>query len=142
MPLKSLPVEEPSLDLTPMVDIVFLLIIFFMVGTQFSEMERSVEIELPTVADVTPLTTLPDAKIVEIREDGSLSFERENLNLETLEQKLITAQQNYAEQAVILRGDQACSYQQIMNVIAVCKRAKIASISLANRPAQEGMKLE
>ena len=137
MPLKSLPVEEPSLNLTPMVDIVFLLIIFFMVGTQFSEMERSVEIQLPTVADVTPLTTLPDSKIVEIREDGSLSYEQQELALDTLQQRLIAAQKNYAEQAVILRGDQKCSYQHIMNVIAVCKRAKIASISLANRPTQE-----
>jgi biopolymer transport protein ExbD len=137
MPLKSLPVEEPSLNLTPMVDIVFLLIIFFMVGTQFSEMERSVEIQLPTVAEVTPLTNLPDAKIVEIREDGRFSYEQQDVTLSQLEQHLIAARENYSAQGVILRGDQRCSYQQIMNVIAVCKRAEIASISLANRPIVE-----
>ena len=37
MPLKTSGIEEPSLNLTPMIDIVFLLIIFFMVGSQFTE---------------------------------------------------------------------------------------------------------
>ncbi len=60
MPLKTGTVEEPKLDLTPMIDIVFLLIIFFMVGTQFTEMERQYDIKLPTVTDAKPLTNLPD----------------------------------------------------------------------------------
>jgi len=137
MPLKSLPVEEPTLNLTPMVDIVFLLIIFFMVGTQFSEMERSVDVQLPTVSSVTPLTGVPDAKVVEIHEDGKIEYEGEEITLASLEETLQAAQENYAGQAVVLRGDQRCAYQNIMNVIAVCKRAKIASISLANKPEQE-----
>ena len=58
------------------------------------------------------------------------------MTLETLQTTLEAAQKNYAGQAVVLRGDQRCAYQQIMNVIAVCKRAKIASISLANKPEQ------
>ena len=137
MPLKSMPVEEPVLNLTPMVDIVFLLIIFFMVGTQFSEMERSIDVKLPTVTDATPLTSVPDAKIVDIHEDGSVNYEKDPVDLSQLEDRLIEAREAYPEQAVILRGDQRCEYQQIMNVIAVCKRAKIASISLANKPLSE-----
>lgn len=137
MPLKSLPVEEPTLNLTPMVDIVFLLIIFFMVGTQFAEMERSIDVQLPTVSSVTPLTGVPDAKVVDIHEDGRIEYEGEETTLENLQSTLEAAQKNYSGQAVVLRGDQRCAYQQIMNVIAVCKRAKIASISLANKPDQQ-----
>ena len=136
MPLKSLPVEEPTLNLTPMVDIVFLLIIFFMVGTQFAEMERSIDVQLPTVSSITPLTGVPDAKVIDIHQDGKIVYEGENVTLETLQPILKEAQQNYSGQAVVLRGDQQCAYQQIMNVIAVCKRARIASISLANKPEQ------
>lgn len=134
MPLKSIPVEEPTLNLTPMVDIVFLLIIFFMVGTQFAEMERSIDVQLPTVSSVTPLTNLPDAKVIDIHDDGKLEYEGTEVALEDLQGVLEEARENYSGQAIVLRGDQRCVYQQIMNVIAVCKRAKISSISLANKP--------
>jgi biopolymer transport protein ExbD len=134
MPLKSLPVEEPTLNLTPMVDIVFLLIIFFMVGTQFAEMERSIDVQLPTVSSVTPLTNLPDAKVIDIHDDGKIVYEGTEVTLEDLQGVLEKAKENYTGQAIVLRGDQRCAYQQIMNVIAVCKRAKISSISLANKP--------
>ena len=60
MPLKTDTIEEPNLNLTPMIDIVFLLIIFFMVGTRFTEMERQYDIRLPTVSEALPLTNLPD----------------------------------------------------------------------------------
>lgn len=134
MPLKTLPAEEPNLNLTPMVDIVFLLIIFFMVGTQFSEMERSVDVQLPTSSDVVPLTGAPDAKVVDIHPDGSILYEKKGVDLEQLQSRLIKARENYAGQSVILRGDRKCQYQLIMDVITVCKRAGIASISLANKP--------
>jgi len=136
MPLKSLPVEEPTLNLTPMIDIVFLLIIFFMVGTQFAEMERSIDVQLPTVSSLTPLTGVPDAKVVDIKQNGIIEYEGTEVTLESLQTTLEQAQANYTAQAVILRGDNRCAYQQIMNVIAVCKRAKISSISLANKPEQ------
>lgn len=134
MPLKTLPAEEPNLNLTPMVDIVFLLIIFFMVGTQFSEMERSVDVQLPTSSDIVPLTGAPDAKVVDIHPDGSILYDKKGVSLEQLQARLIKARENYAGQSVILRGDRKCQYQLIMDVITVCKRAGIASISLANKP--------
>ena len=52
MPLKTHQDEQPTLNLTPMIDIVFLLIIFFMVGTKFAEMERTVQLEVPKVGDL------------------------------------------------------------------------------------------
>lgn len=137
MPLKTLPAEEPNLNLTPMVDIVFLLIIFFMVGTQFSEMERSIDVQLPTATDVAPLTGVPDAKVVDIRADGSIHFEKSEVPLEELQARLERAREAFADQAVILRGDRECQYQKIMDVLAVCQRARIASISLANKPAAD-----
>ncbi len=45
MPLKTLQDEEPTLNMTPLIDVVFMLIIFFMVGTKFSEWESNTHIE-------------------------------------------------------------------------------------------------
>ena len=66
MPLRTDSLEEPQLNLTPMIDIVFLLIIFFMVGTRFSENEQQYEIELPKASAVEPMTSRPDAIVINV----------------------------------------------------------------------------
>tara|TARA_R110002111_G_scaffold259308_1_gene329291 strand:- start:96477 stop:96890 length:414 start_codon:yes stop_codon:yes gene_type:complete len=137
MPLKTGTVEEPKLDLTPMIDIVFLLIIFFMVGTQFTEMERQYDIKLPTVTDAKPLTNLPDDIIVNVQQDGEISVNGEKKSLPELEQALELARQNFPGQSVVIRGDSTGPYQNVMNILEICHRAKIRSVSLANRLRDE-----
>lgn len=137
MPLKTGTVEEPKLDLTPMIDIVFLLIIFFMVGTQFTEMERQYDIKLPTVANAKPLTNLPDDIIVNVQKDGKISINGEQKNLSELELILATAKQNFPGQSVIIRGDSSGPYQNVMNILEICHRVKIRTVSLANRLRDE-----
>ena len=134
MPLKSTESgEEPHLNLTPMIDVVFLLIIFFMVGTQFAQRERQFDIQLPTVSDAQPLTSRPDDLIINVLKDGTIIFQGQAISIEELEKHLRAAQKNYPDQAAIIRGDASGRYQSIMDVLAACHRAKIVHISLANR---------
>lgn len=137
MPLKTGTVEEPKLDLTPMIDIVFLLIIFFMVGTQFTEMERQYDIKLPTVTDAKPLTNLPDDIIVNVQQNGDITLNGEKKSLEELESTLATAKENFPGQSVVIRGDSTGPYQNVMNILEICHRVKIRSVSLANRLRDE-----
>ena len=116
-----------------MIDIVFLLIIFFMVGTQFTEMERQYDIKLPTVTDAKPLTNLPDDIIVNVQQDGEISINGEKKDLMELESLLKTATQNFPGQSVVIRGDSTGPYQNVMNILEICHRVKIRSVSLANR---------
>ncbi|MBX3440130.1 MAG: biopolymer transporter ExbD, partial [Planctomycetaceae bacterium] len=76
MPLKTQQPEEPALNLTPMIDIVLLLVIFFMVGTQFTEAERQYQIDLPAVSVAQPLTALPDEIVVNVAKDGSVQVKK------------------------------------------------------------------
>ncbi len=60
MPLKTSSLEElPSLNLTSMIDVVFLLIIFFMVGTQFTSSERQINLQLANVGELKPWCPRP-----------------------------------------------------------------------------------
>ena len=133
MPLKTDTIEEPNLNLTPMIDIVFLLIIFFMVGTRFTEMERQYDIQLPTVSDAQPLTTLPDEITVNIRSSGEIQVNGQERTLDELEADLRQAKKNYADQAIVVRGAGTGPYQHVMDILAVCHRVRINNISLANR---------
>lgn len=138
MPLKCEPMEEPSLNLTPMIDIVFNLIIFFMVAARFSELERQFDVALPTVSDAQPLTDQPDEIVVNVREDGTVFVADKVRTLAQLENDLRTAKARFAEQAVVVRAAGVGPYQHVMDVLAVCHRTGITQVSLANRLAAEG----
>lgn len=133
MPLKTGTVEEPTLNLTPMIDIVFLLIIFFMVGTQFAQMERQYDIELPSVSVARPLTSLPDEIVINVRRNGEIIVRAQTLTNGELRRRLRDAKRNYADQAVVIRGEGNGEYQHIVNVLSICHEENINSISLAHR---------
>jgi len=137
MPLKAEPLEEPALNLTPMIDIVFNLLIFFMVGTRFADMERQFDVQLPSVGDAQPLTNPPDEIVVNVYSDGHLVVSQKTVTLAELEVRLKEAQTRYADQAVLIRGDGAAVYQNVMDVLGVCHRARITNFSLATQLRNE-----
>ena len=132
MPLKTAAIEEPDLNLTPMIDIVFLLIIFFMVGTRFTELEREFEVQLPAVSDAQPLTSLPDEIVVNIPKSGILLVDGKQRSLAELETDLIAARKRYADQTVVVRPDREGPYQNVADVLSVCWRAGVG-VKLATR---------
>ena len=72
MPLKTQHDEQPSLNMTPMIDIVFLLVIFFMVGTKFAELESTIKLEVPRVKNIGTLTAVPEKRVINVYRDGTI----------------------------------------------------------------------
>ncbi|MCP4787768.1 MAG: biopolymer transporter ExbD [Fuerstiella sp.] len=138
MPLRTESLEEPQLNLTPMIDIVFLLIIFFMVGTRFSEIEHKFDIELPTASIVEPMTSRPDSIVLNVARSGEVTIDGENLTLLELQSRLESARESYSEQSVLIRGDGEGMYQSIVDVMDVCHKAQIHRFSLAFQPFASG----
>ncbi|MFN9197235.1 MAG: ExbD/TolR family protein [Planctomycetaceae bacterium] len=137
MPIKMQPLEEPQLNLTPMLDVVFNLLIFFMVGTRFADLERQFDVQLPQVSTAQPLTSLPDEIVVNVFPDGRLVVNREELTAAQLRDRLVDARARYAEQAVLIRGDGESSFQRIADVLAICQQAEVRNFSLATQLATE-----
>ncbi|MCA9034745.1 MAG: biopolymer transporter ExbD [Planctomycetaceae bacterium] len=137
MPLRTDSLEEPSLNLTPMIDIVFLLIIFFMVGTRFSEIEQKFDIQLPTAAPMKSLSREPDPLVINVARAGDISINGQQLNLNEVRQQLKDAKAAWADQPVLIRGDGEGTYQAIVDVMNLCHEAEIKRFSLAFQPAGE-----
>jgi biopolymer transport protein ExbD len=134
MPLKTSQLEEPSINLTSMLDVVMLLIIFFMLSTQFREEERQYDVKLPTVSDAAALTGQPDEIIVNVAANGEITVRQATVDLAQLEAMMRLAYEKFAGQGVILRGDGSAPYQRIMDVMSACRRGGIQNLSLAHRP--------
>lgn len=138
MPLRTDSLDEPELNLTPMIDIVFLLIIFFMVGTRFSEIEQQYDIELPSANAVAPMTSRPDAMTLNVARTGAVTMNGELISMTELQTRLTSAKEAYAEQAVLIRGDGEGTYQSIVDVMDLCHKAQIHRFSLAFQPISSG----
>lgn len=140
MPLRTQRDEQPTINLTPMIDIVFLLIIFFMVGTKFSELseaERDINLNVPQVADAGALTAAPTKRVVNVFKDGTVTLDGRDVSLEELGDELKNAQQQYEKLGVIVRGDAAAFYQHVADVLAACKDAEISDLGISVRVARK-----
>jgi biopolymer transport protein ExbD len=138
MPLRNQPLDEPQLNLTPMIDVVIQLVIFFMVGTQFVDHERKIDIALPLVGQAAPLTETPDEMVVNVTKDGEISLGPKTVSAIELKDQLQEAKRRYAQQAVVIRGDMDCIYQQVMTVVDICKQAGIDNLQVATRVNRAG----
>jgi biopolymer transport protein ExbD len=134
MPLKVEPLEEPYLNMTPMVDVILNLLIFFMIGSRFVEDERQVDIQLPSISHAQPLTAPPKEIVINVYADGHMIVDQKLVAAEVLEEMLSAAKARYSDQAVLIRGDGKGSYQSIMDVLSICQKAKIHKYSLATQP--------
>ena len=131
MPLKNQSEEMPVLNLTSMIDVLFLLIIFFMVGTKFIESDRQIELKLPQVKPGASLSAAPEKKVVNIYRDGEITIDRKTVTLDELADRLSQAREQYKSLGVSVRGDGATSFERVANVLAACKKAGIADLSIS-----------
>lgn len=137
MPLKVEPLEEPYLNMTPMVDVILNLLIFFMLGSRFAAEEQQVEIQLPTVSQARPLTAPPDEIVINVFADGHVVVNQKSVSASELEQMLVAARERYKDQAVLIRGDGKGDYQSVMDVLSICQKAEITKFSLATQLKNE-----
>jgi biopolymer transport protein ExbD len=138
MPLKTEPLEDINVNLTSMIDVVMLLIVFFMVGTKFSEEERQTGIQVPSVSDSIAMSGQPDEIIVNVDVDGNVTVHNNAQSLESLTALLGSAHENFPGQAVVIRADGRGVYQTVMDVMSACKASGIKNISLAYYPSAKG----
>lgn len=134
MPLKIQRDDQTSINLTPMIDIVFLLIIFFMVGTKFSELneiERDIALQVPQVADAKALTSAPRKRVINVYQDGRIILDEKPVSIDQLQMELANARLQYQKLGVVIRGDADSRYQNVANVIATCRKADITDLNIS-----------
>ncbi|HEX3870494.1 MAG TPA: biopolymer transporter ExbD [Pirellulales bacterium] len=133
MPIKTHVDEQPTLNLTSMIDITFLLIIFFMVGTKFTEMERKIGLRVPQVADQATLSAAPEKKVVNVYRDGQIVLDRQAVTLDELTSRLATARRQQRDVGVLVRGDGEGQYKNVAEVLHACRKAGIAELAISVR---------
>lgn len=127
-------------NLTPMIDVVFQLLLFFIVVSKFSEAERHIKMQLPQASEAKPLTVKPKEFFINIDKDGHHFAAGTAVSLRQLEQTLQQlAANNPGRQSVIIRADRRSQLEATVSAVNACQKAKIQdyTVTTAN-PGQTG----
>ncbi len=130
MPLKLNQDELPTINLTSMIDVLFLLIIFFMVGTRFTQDESNVQMQLAQTASDGAMMSVA-AKAVHFSANGMIKYENQSVTLEQLSAMQSEAVRNYPGTTVQLKPDKDVQFQLLLDVHNAVSRtkAKIAGVA-------------
>ncbi len=114
-----------------MLDVIFLLLCFFVTSSVFSQWESEISIQLPSAKSSEEPDRLPGEIIANIARDGSVRVNGAEISLVQLGDKLAQIARFYPGQAVIIRADKETSYESLVAVIDVCRSAGVWNFSLA-----------
>ena len=125
-----------AMQLAPMIDILLLLLSFFIISWQFSRSETELNVSVPTAQEGADPDRQRGEIIINVLPDGGIRVEGLTVDLLQLHQKLAAIAKQFKNQPVRIRGDGKVPYQRIVEVIDTCQKAGIWNISFATqRPA-------
>ncbi|MEK6239314.1 MAG: biopolymer transporter ExbD [Planctomycetales bacterium] len=121
-----------SLSITPLIDVVFLLLIFFLVATKFEEEERELSVVLPSASEAKPMTEKPQELFINIGRDGTYIINRQPRTKTQLLADLKQASaDNPGRQTVIIRADKRVVWQYVATAMDLCNAANITDYRVA-----------
>jgi biopolymer transport protein ExbD len=132
------PDESPVINMTPMVDVILCLLVFFMAATRLYDWDESeFAVKVPEVAAAAPLTAAPDDIVVNIVAPGKVAIGESAYDLDALSALLGRARSRYANQGVMVRGGADLAYQDLADVLSACDAAGIRNVRLPVRSRDE-----
>jgi biopolymer transport protein TolR len=120
-----------EINVTPLVDVVLVLLIIFMVTAPL--MQRGIDIDLPRTVSQT--ADQEERIIVSVNKDGEIYIGDVLIPMEDLSDHIRRQTQGKDQQAIFLRGDKTLRYEIIMNVMDEMKRSGVPTIGLVTEPA-------
>ena len=133
MKFQSRQPEPANVQLAPRIDIVFLLLIFFIVTWQYTRAETELSVSVPTAQEGADPQRQIGEIVINILADSTIRVEGTTVDLEQLLEKLTKIAKEYENQPVRIRGDGGVQYQRIVEVIDTCQKAGIWNISFATQ---------
>lgn len=124
-----------SLNLTPLIDVVFLLLIFFLVATRFAQEDRELPVQLPSASSAMPMTMEPNELVINVDAEGVYTVRGLRIGLEQLEDTVRKAvADNPINQIVVIRADRTVALQAVVTVMDLCTKLKVPSYKISTEP--------
>ncbi len=142
---KTVPSREIEVDMTPLIDVVFLLLAFFMIVAVFNQMERTAELELPLVVQaIIEKDVAQERMVVNIEADGGIVMFGQRVNMDQFRRRLRglgpvlrRLGRQSEDSALIIRGDRDCPFEHVRQVLAAVYEQDIRKVMFAAYEAEK-----
>ena len=125
------PLQHPGIQLAPLVDVLLLLLIFFLLTWNAARNENELDVKVPKASAAKEKSAPVGDVVVNVKADGNVVVNRRTLTAAELTDLLKSLVQLNSEQAVIIRGDEAGAYKNIIGVLNICTEAGITNVAFA-----------
>jgi biopolymer transport protein ExbD len=123
--------QHPGIQLAPLVDVLMLLLIFFLLTWNAARTENELDVKVPKAAAAKEQTRPIGDVVVNVKSDGNVVVNRRTLSGDELSELLRGLVQLDADQAVVIRGDEAGQYKNIVDVLNICSQAGVTNVAFA-----------
>ena len=128
--------KAPTLALTSMLDVIFLLLCFFVTVSVFSQWESEISIKLPSAKTADEPERMPGEIILNVDRKGGVKVNGQAMSLADIEARLSRLSKFYPGQPVIIRADKDTKYDDLVKVIDACRAGDVWNFSLATEGAK------
>jgi biopolymer transport protein ExbD len=123
--------HHPGIQLAPLVDVLLLLLIFFLLTWNAARNENELDVKVPKASAAKEKSAPIGDVVVNVKTDGNVVVNRRTLTGPDLTTLLKGLVQLNADQAVIIRGDEAGAYKNIVSVLNICSEAGVTNVAFA-----------
>ena len=125
--------EFYGINVIPIVDMMMILLIFFMMTTKFADIERDVRVHPPASRDARPITEIPTEIVVNVTRAGVFMIGGKQRTIEDIDSLLGTAVKKDPNQSVVIRGDRDTILQFAVNILDLCEKHGVEHTYLTTR---------
>lgn len=129
--------DPVGFQVVPMIDILFLLLCFFLASQVYSQWEQEIDIKLPTAQTGQIPQRLPGEIIINIMKDGSVVVNKQVVDNERLTSLLGRVVKLFPGQPVLIRADNKTAYESVIKVLDLCRSVDIWNVSFATTAVEE-----
>ncbi|MGZ4966799.1 MAG: ExbD/TolR family protein [Chthoniobacterales bacterium] len=123
--------HHPGIQLAPLVDVLMLLLIFFLLTWNAARNENELDVKVPKASEAKEKSAPIGDVVVNVKADGNVIVNRRTLSSAELTELLRGLVQLDSNQAVVIRGDEVGQYKNIVDVLNICSQAGITNVAFA-----------
>ena len=129
--------SEMSFQIAPMIDVIFLLLCFFVTSQIFATYEQNIPFELPTAKTSELPKRLPGDIIVNIKPSGEVIVMQRSLSYDKLKGVLTSLAKEFAETNITIRADKTTPYEYVVAVLDLCREVGLYKVRFATSQSRE-----
>jgi len=123
--------EAEGVQFAPLIDIVFITLVFFMTTYAYSTLESEIDIKLPTADTAQPSDRTRGEIYINIRQDGRILLNSKEMDIAELQEVLLRVADYFPGGSIIIRGDRGADLGMAVAVLNCCKKADIQDVKFA-----------